>query len=93
MSDKETPNNKETLIEFPAHIAVKAMGLHTDDFQQLISSLVLPHVHPQEATLTTLPSKGGKYISVSVRFTAESLEQLHAVYGALKSEPRVLYTL
>jgi len=84
---------QETLIEFPAPIAVKAMGLQTDDFQLLISDLVAPHLDLEQANITTLPSKGGKYISVSVRFTATSLEQLHAVYGALRGEPRVLYTL
>lgn len=83
----------DTLIEFPADFAVKAMGLHTDDFEELIAEIVLPHIVPQQANVTTLPSKGGKYVSVSVRFTATSLEQLHAVYGALKQEPRVLYTL
>ncbi len=83
----------ETLIEFPADFAVKAMGLHTDDFEALIAEIVLPHIAPQQASVTKLPSKGGKYVSVSVRFTATSLEQLHAVYGALKQEPRVLYTL
>jgi len=85
--------SSDTLIEFPAEIAVKAMGLQTDDFEDVITALVLPHIAPQQAKVTTLPSKGGKYLSVSVRFTATSLEQLHAVYGALKQEPRVLYTL
>ncbi|MFK7857319.1 MAG: YbeD family protein [Granulosicoccus sp.] len=85
--------SEETLIEFPADIAVKAMGLCTDDFEAHITELVMPHILPQAVTVTTLPSKGGKYISVSVRFTAQSLEQLHAVYGVLKKEPRVLYTL
>lgn len=85
--------SQESLIEFPAAIAVKAMGLQTDDFQSLITNLVAPHIELQQARITTLPSKNGKYISVSVHFTAVSLEQLHAVYGALKQEPRVLYTL
>ncbi|MFK8082246.1 MAG: YbeD family protein [Granulosicoccus sp.] len=85
--------SQETLIEFPADIAVKAMGLHTDDFEACICELVKPHIEPQLMSVTTLPSKGGKYLSVSVRFTAQSLEQLHAVYAALKQEPRVLYTL
>ena len=83
----------DTLIEFPHDFAVKAMGLHSDDFEVLVTELVFPHIVPQEAKVTTLPSKGGKYVSVSVRFTATSLEQLHAVYGALKQEPRILYTL
>ena len=85
--------SQKTLIEFPAEIAVKAMGLHDDDFTALVAELVKPHIEPQNVEFTTLPSKGGKYLSVSVRFTAVSLAQLHAVYGALKQEPRVLYTL
>lgn len=84
---------KETLIEFPADIAVKAMGLHSEDFELLVETLVMAHIRSDDANVSTLPSKGGKYLSVSVRFTAVSLEQLHAVYGALKEEPRVLFTL
>ncbi len=83
----------DTLIEFPAPIAVKAMGLDADDFETLITELVVPHIKPHPVTVTTLPSSGGKYLSVSIRFTALSLEQLHAVYAVLKEESRVLYTL
>jgi len=84
---------QETLIEFPADIAVKAMGLDQNDFEQLITDLVTPHIQPQTPAVSTLASKGGKYLSVSVRFTADNLEQLHAVYAAFKAEPRVLYVL
>jgi len=83
----------ETLIEFPADLAVKAMGLNTPEFEAEVSALVTPHIEPADFTITTLPSKEGKYLSVSVRFTATSLEQLQSVYAALKSEPKVLYTL
>lgn len=83
----------DTLIEFPALIAVKAMGLDEDDFESVVTRLVMPHIEPQAVNVTTLPSKGGKYISVSIRFTAVSIEQLHAVYAVLKLEARVLYTL
>ncbi|MDB4223169.1 DUF493 domain-containing protein [Granulosicoccus sp.] len=83
----------DSLIEFPADIAVKAMGLSAADFETLISSLVLPHIDPDPVTFTTLPSKEGKYVSISIRFTAKNIEQLELVYTALKAEPRVLYTL
>lgn len=83
----------DSLIEFPADIAVKAMGLSSADFETLISSLVLPHIDPDPVTFTTLPSKEGKYVSISIRFTAKNIEQLELVYTALKAEPRVLYTL
>jgi hypothetical protein len=83
----------DSLIEFPADISVKAMGLISADFENLISSLVLPHIDPDPVTFTTLPSKEGKYVSISIRFTAKNIEQLELVYTALKAEPRVLYTL
>jgi len=83
----------DTLIEFPADIAVKAMGLSAADFESVISSLVLPHIEPDPVIFTTLPSKKGKYVSVSIRFTAKNIEQLEAVYSALQDEPRVLYRL
>lgn len=83
----------ETLIEFPADLAVKAMGLNAPDFESEVVALVSPHIEPAEFSITTLPSKEGKYLSVSVRFTATSIEQLQSVYGALKAEPKVLYTL
>lgn len=83
----------ETLIEFPAQIAVKAMGLNVDDFEACICELVLPLIEPAVATISTVPSKEGKYLSVRVHFTATSLNQLHEVYGVLRAESRVLYTL
>ena len=85
--------SSETLIEFPADIAVKAMGLNQGDFETLVADLVQPLIQPQQASLSSLSSKGGKYLSVSVRFTATDLEQLHNIYAALRAESRILYTL
>lgn len=85
--------SKQSLIEFPADIAVKAMGLNEDDFEACIVSLVSPLLPADQARYTTLPSKGGKYLSVSIRFTATSLEQLHSIYAVLRAEARVLYAL
>ena len=84
---------QETLIEFPAQIAIKAMGLHQDEFEQLVTDLVFPHIDTKTASVTRLLSKGGKYLSVSVHFLAADLPQLHTIYAALKQEPRVLYIL
>lgn len=83
----------ETLIEFPAEIAVKAMGLNEDDFETLIAELVRPHVAPSPVRFSTVPSKEGKYVSVRIHFTADSHDHLLSVYAVLKAEERVLYTL
>jgi len=84
----------ETLIEFPAKLSVKAMGLNQGDFIELVESLVVPHVPGENSvTITELESRNAKYLSVRAHFTADSLEQLHAIYAALRAESRVLYVL
>lgn len=85
--------SSETLIEFPAEIAVKAMGLNEGDFEALIAELVRPHIEPAPVRFSTVPSKEGKYLSVRVHFTAHSHDHLLSVYAVLKAEERVLYTL
>lgn len=85
---------KESLIEFPADIAVKAMGLAAADFEQFVHDLVAPHLNDdQTVTLTTLDSSKGKYSSVSVRFVAANQQQLEAIYHDLHAADRVLFTL
>ena len=83
----------DTLIKFPAEIAVKAMGLNANDFETLIASTVMPLIEPAAVRFDTLLSKEGKYLSVRVHFTARDHAHLLSVYTALKSEERVLYTL
>ncbi|MBX2825860.1 MAG: DUF493 domain-containing protein [Gammaproteobacteria bacterium] len=85
---------KESLIEFPADIAVKAMGHAADDFEQLVHDLVAPHLSEgQSVTLSTLDSSKGKYSSVSVRFVAQNQQQLEAIYQDLHASERILFTL
>lgn len=85
--------SNDTLIDFPAEIAVKAMGLNDDEFEKLIARTVLPLIEPATARISTLPSKEGKYLSVRVHFTALSHDHLQSVYIALRAEERVLFTL
>jgi len=90
-SSKEPP---ETLIEFPAKLSVKAMGLNDGTFQELIESIVSPHVPGSNAVnYTESASSKAKYVSISAHFTAQNLEQLHAIYADLRAEKRVLYVL
>lgn len=93
-----TDAQDESLIRYPAELAVKAMGLNDTaegvPFQALVESLVLPLIAPAEARcVDARESSGGKYLSVRVHFTATSQGQLQAIYSALHAEPRVLFTL
>ena len=83
----------ESLIEFPAEITVKAMGVNTGDFETLIASMVIPLIEPAEVSFKAVLSREGKYLTVRVHFIAVDHEHLISVYAALKAEERVLYTL
>ncbi len=87
-------SEEESLIEFPCHFPVKAMGLDCDDFDALIVSIVRKHVDDlPEGAVKNLPSKNGKYISVTVTFEATSKTQLDAIYQELSDHPLVLMAL
>ncbi len=82
-----------SLIDFPEAMSIKAMGLHTPDFEAFVVDLVKPHVPGGLTDVTTHVSSAGKYMSVRVHFMAENQAQLEAIYRALQAEERVLFTL
>jgi len=89
-----TASDTETLIEFPATLTVKAMGLSSDEFAGLVSSIVREQLNAEQKTdVSTVPSSGGKYLSVRVTFEATDAEQLKRVYRHLHEHPQVLYLL
>ncbi len=89
MSRKE-----ESLIEFPCHFPVKAMGLACDEFDALVVSIVRKHVDDlPEGAVKNRPSKSGKYTSVTVTFEATNRAQLDAIYQELSDHPLVLMAL
>jgi len=84
----------QQLMEFPCSFAIKAMGLAENDFDALVVSLIRPHVSDlNEGAVSTKPSNGGKYISVTVTFEAESREQLDNIYRSVTAHERVLMAL
>ncbi len=89
--------NDETLLEFPCHFPIKAMGLHgTDgiDFEALVIELVRRHAPDLgEAAIKTRPSSGGKYLSVTVTVHATSREQLDNIYRELSACEQVMMAL
>lgn len=85
---------EESLLEFPCDFCVKAMGKTADDFDALVAGIVREHVPDlSEGAVTSRPSSGGKYLAVSVSFTATSREQLDAIYQALTAHERVVMAL
>jgi putative lipoic acid-binding regulatory protein len=81
-------------ISFPVSFDLKVMGHNRDDFEAFVLELVQQHIPFIEVdTLRSRPSRGGKYVSVSVTILAENREQLDALYHALSAHERVLMVL
>jgi len=94
MSDEPTTDELSKLIKYPADMSIKAMGLNAADFEDWVKGLVFPIIAPQTANkIDTRESSGGKYLSVTVHFTATDKEQYELVYNALRDDARVLFTL
>lgn len=93
-SDNQVSEERTSLLEFPCVFPVKAIGKDTDGFQEIVVEIVRRHVPDlNEDAVTTRASAGGKYISVTATFVAQSREQLDAMYRELSRHEQVLYVL
>lgn len=81
-------------FEFPCDYQIKAMGLDDGGFEELVVELIGRHCRGiRQDSLRTRPSRGGKYVSVSVVVEAESRAQLDAIYDELTAHEKVLMRL
>lgn len=99
MSASSTPPNgsdprKDSLIEYPSIFPIKVMGLEQDGFVHAMVQ-VAQQFDPSfdAATVELRPSKGGKYLGVTLSVTATSREQLDNLYRALTAHPMVKIVL
>lgn len=87
-------SNRESLLKFPCSFPVKAMGRAEEDFDALVVEIVRCHAPDlAESAVATRPSKGGKWVSVTVTIRATSQEQLDAIYQALNDHHKVVMAL
>lgn len=86
---------KKPLIEYPTVYAFKVMGLQEHGFREyvrvLFGRILGTEISPD--SVSELPSKGNKYLSVTVSVYLISEEQRRRVYEHLHKERRVLYYL
>jgi putative lipoic acid-binding regulatory protein len=83
-----------SLIEYPCQFPVKVMGANADGFVQAITQVARAHDPAFDAaTLELRPSKGGRYLGVTLNITATSREQLDGLYRALTAHPMVKVVL
>jgi putative lipoic acid-binding regulatory protein len=84
----------DAVMKFPCDFPLKVMGRRSDDFRSLVVGIVQKHVGVLDAAnIEERPSKGGNYLSVTCTFSAQSREQLDALYRELTSCERILVVL
>ena len=86
--------NRQSLLEFPCRFPIQAMGRRREEFETLVTRIVLKHAElwPDEP-IRSVPSKAGNFVSVTAVIEARSQQQLDAIYLDLTDCAQVLMAL
>jgi putative lipoic acid-binding regulatory protein len=92
---KELMGDRERkLMDFPCSYPLKVIGKNTNEFYSTVSAIIEKHVpDSSRISYTDRVSSGDKYLSITATFSAESQEQLTAIYRELSDHKLVLFTL
>lgn len=91
-----TPSNglREDLWTFPCDHNLKVMGFAHLPLIDIITEIVRKEVPDfQPVDVKTLPSRTGKYHSITVNVHIEQREQLENIYRALAAREEISWTL
>jgi putative lipoic acid-binding regulatory protein len=85
---------EKSLIEYPSRFPIKVMGLNVNGFVHAVTQIA-ERFDPafDAATIELRPSKGDKYLGVTITVTATSREQLDELYRTLSTHPMVKIVL
>lgn len=87
-------NDSPPGLTFPCEFPIKAMGRSDAALPRIVVEIVQRHAPALTAeSITTSESSGGRYVSVTATITADSRDQLDAIYADLKAHESVLATL
>ena len=85
---------EQSLIEYPSRFPIKVMGLNANGFVHAITTIAERFDATFDAATVELrPSKGEKYLGVTITVTATSREQLDELYRTLSTHPMVKMVL
>lgn len=86
--------DEKEVFEFPCRFPVKAIGPHHPEFTEHVVEIIAAHVDNIAPTdVVTRPSSNGRFVAVTVTFTAESRVQLDALYQALTDSEKIQVVL
>ena len=85
---------EQSLIQYPSAFPIKVMGAHVEGFTEAIVAIVRQFDPGFDVdTVESRPSKGGKYLGLTITITATSREQLDELYRTLSTHPMVKVVL
>jgi len=90
----EQEPNSELCMTFPCTFPLKVMGVNNDTFENEMVMIVRKHIpNLGEGAVSSKPSKTGKYLALTITFTAQSKEELDNLYREIHAHPDVKMTL
>ena len=82
------------LIDYPSRFPLKVLGNNSSEFEDIVLSLVKTRCpQAEDFEVSSRTSKAGKYISLTITFTAYSQQQLEDIYQDLYDCDDVVMTL
>lgn len=85
---------ERSLIDYPSAFPIKVMGLQAEGFVAEVVAIARQFDPAFDAaSIEQRPSRGGKYLGLTVTITATSREQLDELYRTLSTHPMVKVVL
>jgi putative lipoic acid-binding regulatory protein len=85
---------EQSLITYPSAFPIKVMGLQVDGYVEAIVAIARSFDPGLDAgKVEHRPSKGGRYLGLTITVTATSREQLDELYRTLSTHPLVKVVL
>ncbi len=85
---------EQSLIDYPSLFPIKVMGLNVEGFVHAMTTIAERFDPAFDAAAIELrPSKGEKYLGVTLPIIATSREQLDELYRTLSTHPMVKMVL
>jgi uncharacterized protein len=82
------------ILEFPCEFPLRVIGDDADDFHDFVLDIVRSHVPElDDQSVSAQPSSNGRYLSIRMKFTADSRQQVDALYIELSGHSRVRFIL
>jgi putative lipoic acid-binding regulatory protein len=85
---------EKSLIEYPSPFPIKVMGHNVDGYVDAVCSIARQFDDTFDpSTVELRPSKGNRYLGVTVTVVATSREQLDELYRTFSTHPMVKVVL